>query len=443
MDVVEKTPETKLGSWFSPEANLTIDYPLEIIDEIRLTVSSSFHANTRGGVEVGGVFFGSRVGNVTRIAAWRPISCEHSEGGSFVLSEKDLQDLARMLESAKSDLLLKNLQVAGWFLSHTRTDLSLTESDIKVFQQCFPLPWQFTLVLRPGRVGPTKAAFFVRDSHGQIVEHRPEREFVLEPLHGVRPRGVHSRPASPERPAAFAAAASAEEGTALVHPAPVLTPQQGRPPGAVMRPTADFYGNRPFEAPRFVRERDQRKKRWQQWFWAIPISGLIIFAGLLAKDRYWSEAPPPSLSLRVQDSPGAQLHVDWDRATPAIQSAQRGILQVDEGDSHKTINLDAAQLRQGNLTYARHSGDVKVALLLYGEGSTAPLAEEEARFVGPSPVVVAPPPQKHETVDQEKVELEAEIRTLRAQLARESSKNAELQNLVRVLETRLGMRPGK
>ena len=199
MDVVEKTAEIKLGSWHSPEANLTIDYPLEIVDEIRLTVSSSFHANTRGGVEVGGVFFGSRVGNVTRIAAWRPISCEHSRGGAFVLSEKDLQDLARMLESAKSDLLLKDLQVAGWFLSHTSGDLTLTDSDIKVYQQCFPLPWQFTMVLRPGRVGPTKASFFVRDTRGRLVEHLPEHEFVLEPLHVVRTR-LHSRPASaPER----------------------------------------------------------------------------------------------------------------------------------------------------------------------------------------------------------------------------------------------------
>src|SRR5208283_5248786 len=237
MDVVEKTAETKLGSWHSPEANLTIDYPLEIVDEIRLTVSSSFHANTRGGVEVGGVFFGSRVGNVTRIAAWRPIPCEHSRGGPFVLSEKDLQDLARMLESAKSDLLLKDLQVAGWFLSHTSGDLLLTDSDSKVFQQCFPLPWQFTMVLRPGRVGPTKAAFFVRDARGRLVEHRPEREFVLEPLHVVRPR-LHSRAASPERQPLPAA----EEGTALVPQTPVLSPQHlssqpGRPPGLAVRPT--------------------------------------------------------------------------------------------------------------------------------------------------------------------------------------------------------------
>jgi len=442
MDVVEKTAETKLGSWHSPEANLTIDYPLEIVDEIRLTVSSSFHANTRGGVEVGGVFFGSRVGNVTRIAAWRPIPCEHSRGGPFVLSEKDLQDLARMLESAKSDLLLKDLQVAGWFLSHTSGDLTLTDSDIKVYQQCFPLPWQFTMALRPGRVGPTKAAFFVRDARGRLVEHRPEREFVLEPLHVVRPR-LHSRAASPERQPLPAA----EEGTALVPQTPVLSPQHlssqpGRPPGLAVRPTQDLSGRRPFEGPRFVRERDPRKKRWQQWFWAIPMAVLLLFAGLLAKDRYWTDALPPSLSLRVQDSPGAQLHIDWDRAAAAIQSAQRGVLQVDEGDTHKNIDLDASQLHHGGITYARHSGDVKVALALYGEGTAGPLAREEARFVGPSPVAV-PAPQKQENFDKERAALEEQIRTLRAQLAREQNKSAELQNLVRVLETRLGLKAGK
>jgi proteasome lid subunit RPN8/RPN11 len=437
MDVVEKTAELKLGSWHSPEANLTIDYPLEIVDEIRLTVSSSFHANTRGGVEVGGVFFGSRVGNVTRIAAWRPISCEHSRGGAFVLSEKDLQDLARMLESAKSDLLLKDLQVAGWFLSHTSGDLTLTDSDIKVYQQCFPLPWQFTMSLRPGRVGPTKAAFFVRDARGRLVEHRPEHEFVLEPLHVVRPR-LHSRAAIPQ-PQPLPAA---EEGKALVPQAPVLPAQHGRPTGVAVRQGPEFSGRRPFEAPRFVRERDPRKKRWQQWFWAIPMATLLLFAGLLAKDRYWSDALPPSLSLRVQDSAGAQLHIDWDRAAPAVQNAQRGVLQVDEMDTHKTIDLDASQLHHGGITYARHSGDVKAALALYGEGTGGPLAQEEARFVGPSPVVV-PPPQKQENFEKERADLEEQIHTLRAQLAKEQGRSAELQNLVRVLETRLGLKAGK
>lgn len=438
MDVIEKAAETKLGSWFSPEANLTIDYPLEIIDEIRLTVSSSFHLNTRGGIEVGGVFFGSRVGNVIRIAAWRPISCEHSEGGPFILSEKDLQDLARMLEGAKSDLLLKDLQVAGWFLSHTHSDITLTENDLRVYQQCFPLPWQFTMVLRPGRVGPTKAAFFVRDLLGILVEHKPEREFVLEPLHGVRPRGFHPRPSIPERLPAAGATDTAE----LVHQSPIL-PLQGRPPGSVVRQGQDWYSRRPFEAPRFARERDPRKKRWQQWFWAIPLAALLIFTGLLAKDRYWNETPPPSISLRVQDSAGAQLHIDWDRTAPAVQNALRGVLQVEEGGVHKAIDMNAAQLQKGSVTYARHSSDVKVALTLFGESSTTPLAEEEARFVGPTLVVAPPPVEKHEPWEKEKAELESQIRTLRAQVAKESNKSAELQNLVRVLETRLGMQPGK
>jgi hypothetical protein len=169
---------------------------------------------------------------------------------------------------------------------------------------------------------------------------------------------------------------------------------------------------------------------------------LLLFAGLLAKDRYWSDALPPSLSLRVQDSAGAQLHIDWDRAAPAVQNAQRGVLQVDEGDTHKTIDLDASQLRHGGITYARHSGDVKAALALYGEGTAGPLAQEEARFVGPSPVVV-PPPQKQENFEKERADLEEQIHTLRAQLAKEQGRSAELQNLVRVLETRLGLKAGK
>jgi hypothetical protein len=147
------------------------------------------------------------------------------------------------------------------------------------------------------------------------------------------------------------------------------------------------------------------------------------------------------MALRVQDSPGAQLHIDWDRGAKAVEAARRGVLQVDEGDTHKSVDLNSSQLRQGTITYARHSGDVRVKLTLFGEDPAAPLVEE-ARFVGPAPALM-PPPEKQDVSGKDKADLEAQIRTLRAQLAKESSRNAELQTLVRVLETRLGIQPGK
>jgi hypothetical protein len=154
---------------------------LELLDEIRLAVSASFHANPRGGVGVAGVFFGTRTENGVHIAAWRPISRERSYQASFVLSESDLAGLQRLLDSPATESLLSGFEPLGWFVPHAHGSLEPTESELLVFNQFFPREWQFTMVLQPGLLGPTKATFFVRN-FGELCGHRPDREFTVEPL---------------------------------------------------------------------------------------------------------------------------------------------------------------------------------------------------------------------------------------------------------------------
>ena len=423
--MIEKTAEGKLGSWSSPESSRTIEYPLELLDEIRLTVSSSFHMRARGGLEVGGVLFGSRSENAIRIVAWRPIACDHSQGASFILSDNDLQELARLLEASGVNPDLKGLEVAGWFVSHTRSGLALTDSDVRVFDRFFPEQWQCTLVLQPGQVEPMRAAFFVRDAGGKVCGHTAEREFTVEPLRGARQRGQ-----APVSNVVGEIAESASRPLARSYP-PVeplvrLRPERSTGPAAPPRKTV----------------RTRFKMSWWQLGWAVPLIAVALLAGFLAKDRYrlkaLAERRAETLSLKVQDAPGAQLHVDWDKQARPIQLAQRGVLDINDGGNHRTVDLDAMQLRQGSLTYGRRSGNVKVGLSVYGENNNVPLTEA-AEFLGPPPAN-PPAPDAHAQRTKEKADLEAEIKRLRAQVAREQAKSQELQNLVRVLENRLDIK---
>jgi hypothetical protein len=423
--VIEKTADSKFGSWSSPEARLTIEYSLELLDEIRLNVCSSFHTNPRGGVEAGGLLFGTRSDNAIRIAAWRPISCEHSKGFAFILSERDLVDLARLMEGAKSDRGLKDLQIVGWFLSHTRAGLELADSDLSVFDQCFPLRWQFTLVLRPGNVSATKAAFFVRDENGRLCAHSAEKEFTVEPLHNARAHGHGGA-----RPAA----------RTLDGVVPAV--QQNRPPAAgrsdaaLVRIGPDSSARRPHEAPRFVRERPRRKKSKLRWLWSIPIVALLVFGALLVKERYFAEtSPPATFALQLEDGLGGQMRIVWDKEAKPIRSAGRGVLDIVDGGKTQTLPLDASQLRQGNVTYPRHSGDVKVKLSVFQQNSNVASAEM-AQFLGSLPADQAND-ERQRAWDKEKAGLQDEIKRLRSQLVRESARNQQLSTLNRILQTRL------
>jgi hypothetical protein len=440
--VAERTAESKFGSWSSPEARLTIEYPLELMDEIRLNAGSGLYSNPRGGIEVGGLLFGTRSGDAVRIAAWRPIPCEHANGFAFVLSERDLLELARLMEGAKTDPSLKGLQIAGWFLSHTRGNLELADSDLSVFDQCFPLRWQFTLVLRPERLGPVKAAFFVRDEHGKQCAHSANLELTVEPLHGARVHGarVHGQEA------ARSIDATATDGRTfdgVERPQTVsVLPQSmgrrangGRSNAALVRIGPDTPTQRPLEVPRFLLERPRRKKSLWRWLWSIPIVALLAAAAWLVRERYLTEPPPPAtFALNMQDTPGGQLRIEWDRAAKPIQTAHHGILEIVDGGKSQTQTLDTTHLREGSITYGRSSGDVKVELTVFGQNNAAP-ASEMAQFVG-LPPGASPGAENQRRWDKERAALQTEIKRLRSQLGRESSQNQQLQSLIRILQQR-------
>src|SRR5260370_2753117 len=100
------------GGWSVPESPVSIEYSLVVIEEIRQAVAEGFQKLSRGGLEVGGILYGSRDGRTVRILGMRPVECEHARGPAFLLSDKDKAALAEQPRSA--DPRLEDMITVGW-----------------------------------------------------------------------------------------------------------------------------------------------------------------------------------------------------------------------------------------------------------------------------------------------------------------------------------------
>jgi len=108
------------------------------------------------------------------------------------------------------------------------------------------------------------------------------------------------------------------------------------------------------------------------WVW-IPLSFVFLLFGVLIgfmASMSWgsksasSAAADFSLGLTVAKSDD-NLSVKWDRQSAAVKSAQRGLLEIEDGGYTKPVDLDAAQLQNGSIIYRNSSGTVRFRLTVY------------------------------------------------------------------------------
>jgi len=184
-----------------------------------------------GGREVGGVLFGTREPDCLRIAAHRPLSCEHRKGPAFELSENDKAGLRKLVEDAQQDDDLTGLQPVGWYLSKYRS-FDLTRNDLEIYNSFFPKPWQVSMVFQRGKKEPCVLGFFFRREDDSI--HSAHRKFTIieEPL--VQPRERDATTRSLESEKSRPPKATREPPTAWSLLADAIVPG----PGVVDQPTA-------------------------------------------------------------------------------------------------------------------------------------------------------------------------------------------------------------
>ena len=417
------TNELKFGAWSVAESPVTIEYSLVVIEEIRHEVAEGFQRLSRGGIEVGGIMYGTREGRTVRVLAMRPIACEHARGPGFLLSDKDRVALNEQLALDQSDPHLEGLISVGWFLSHTRSEIALSESDLEIYSIFFPSPWQVTMVVRPGRGGSMRAGFFVREADGTIRADRSYLEFNFpDRLAGVLERS--ERPARGRQlgermerrvPAYYRAEAAAA-------PAPAPAPARREAP-----PLAHLDSGPQLLAPQ------PRKRRWL-WLaaWAV-----VLIAAVVLGLRVWMPANSPEpLSLAVLERDGV-LQIQWNRAAKPVATAVSGSLQITDGSDVRTVALTPQALASGEFGYQRKTGDIEVRLSV--EDANGARREEASRFLGRAPGAVEKNSSDMAKLQRERDDLETEVRRLRQENQVQADKIQQLERTLRVLETRLGI----
>jgi hypothetical protein len=317
-----------------------IECPAEVMDGIHAEVSEAFYSVPHGGAETGGVLYGTRDDFSLRIATARALPCEHAFGPSFRLSPNDVKRLEALIEAPRLDRSLSGLEAVGWYHSHTRSDLQLTDTDIEMHRRYFPEAWQVALLLRPALMQPTRVGYFQTDDAGQMSG--PHQEGTITAA-GAK-KGQHATgPARPRRQPAL-------------EPEPAPTAEGVEPERAGREPEREI-------APVFL---PQEAHRSRAWIWAV--AAIAVCAGAAAIWAPWSNleksAPNSSarLGLRTTDRAGGEVEVEWDADSTAIRGARNGTLEIADGPDRQSVLLDTAFLNSGTVTYARHTQVVRFHL---------------------------------------------------------------------------------
>ncbi len=535
MPVSELGPHFEFVSWRVPQFPRSIEYPLEVLEEIRAFACDELLQLSHGGDDVGGILFGTRREDLVRILTWRPMACEHTQGEGLRLSYNDRMNLAVQLEMARQNPDLKDLRPVGWFVSHSQGGASLSDSDLEIYNGFFPEAWQVALLICPQGSGRAQAGFFVREANDKVQSEASYQSFELAPLHPVA-AAVKVAPVPPPPPAAKPGQTPAQKFPAPapqaspVQPPPIQTPSiqtpaiqappiqapaihapavQGpvsqapaaypptiqpapaqatsvRPPAfeapaldppavqgpafpapatypptlqpapaqatSIRPPASPAPAYKPLvfqasaaEAPSFQIEEELPTR--ERWYWAIPI---VLALGIAAFMLYQRQVPSPGASIALRAWNEAQtVQLAWDANSRALRDSYRGQIEIHDGGKTSQISLTSDQLHAGKMSYVPQSTDVGIVMTVYPANGDP--FSDSTRVIVPAidtptqppqllpagPSAAKPPAPSQPAADQ--AALQQQVQRLKEDLSKERARADELQNLVRILENRLGI----
>jgi len=340
----------------------------------------------------------------------------------------------------------------GWYHSHTRSEIFLSEADLDLHKRFFPEPWQIAVVMRPHTFQPTRVGFFFRERDGNMHASDAYQEMLLEPLPLRQvPSGgppFQPTPAVPYRETENRGPAGPIIDLASAEEAPVPAPPPGRPVlvkapelpvvGAARAPVPPAAQPAP-EAilppvPRFLVAEPKPSRRWGGIL--VIGAGLALgAAGFQARDIWLprlvntvnSLSPPslpPAVGLNTLDSDG-QLQIRWDRSSLPARTGIAATLEIADGASPQpqSIPIDAPHLQAGVFTYGRQSEKVEVKLTVRMPDGRA--VREATTFLGALPQR-QPPPEDPE-VRRQRDELVQEAAKLKSDLAAQEKRTKKLE----------------
>jgi len=172
-------PGANLKTWQIPQCPFLMECSSAVLDQIRREVETGRNSR-RGQRETGGVLFGIHEPGRICILASKPLQCEHAMGPGFVLSQNDEKRLGQLLSAPATDPELTGLQVLGWYHSHVRSKILLSERDRQIHSRYFDAAFQIALVVHPRSDGLARAGFFFREPSGEMRTESSYEEFTIE-----------------------------------------------------------------------------------------------------------------------------------------------------------------------------------------------------------------------------------------------------------------------
>jgi TonB family protein len=348
-----------LCQWTEGPRKFAIHLAPGVIGPLGAESKMAFKRVPRRGLEIGGILLGRKEteGEITTfsIEGFQPIESEHRTGPSYLLSESDYV----LLQAA----LAKNSAACiGLYRSHTRSDRPrLQEADTELFERCFEAGDALYLVL-----GPVAgvADLFVRTNSDLRCVHEfalaSTRESILALGQVVRPNpenpdspareGVEtSRPGrSRRRDLPLSGSGVGDFGTRLDQPQPSLL--RGPKAKAVLHSS--------------IRQGKWRLTAAVVFLALAATAAALSYFHSLSAVRSAGLREPEYLHLTVEQA-GTALRIVWDRNSPAIRSATRGVLHIDDGTYHGDQSLAPSQLNSGRFLYEPKSTEERFRLDLY------------------------------------------------------------------------------
>jgi hypothetical protein len=309
-------------------------------------------------------------------------------------------------------------KVAGWYHSHTRSEIFLSEADLDLHQRFFPELWQVALVMKPHSFQTMRMGFFFRERDGSIHGSGAYQEIVLE-ASAMRPVPSGRMPAQPPQPLPLRRESDSQGPVKGI--IDVARPKEELPLADARGSVSSGEGV-DVPPPAFLTAQPEPPSR--RWLAALAIGVAAVAGAACFQSRaLWlppvmaalrsAAAGPPSVGLNTLDADG-QLQIRWNPNSPTVQTAVDAILEITDGPTPQAIQMDRPHLQAGVFTYARQGDRVEVKLIVHlPHGQDV---RDVTTFLGKLPERKPAPedPEIRKQRDQLKSDLEAQaVRTRR------------------------------
>ena len=365
--------------WEVPGKPIVVYLRLETLDRLEAEVMRGFGAIPKRGAEIGGVLLGviepGPSGTVIRVQDFEPVACSYKRGPTYSLDQDESKTFAETCAHWKLDPS-RPMGAVGYYRSNTRDEVALDSQDVALLDQHFRGAEAVALIVKPFATKPCVAGFFVRENGVFPVASPLEFPFRRRELTGVEPpprRSLFERRPKRARPDPdLPPEGGPPDFNAQDFNPQVFNPQEGFSQNRVPNPRRHEPPTAGFSTPEAEALAEPASKFRAGWVW-LPLSFVFLLLGVflgfqlalgLGPRAALGANPDFSLALTVTRAED-NLNVRWNRDAPAIRSAQKGTLEIEDGGYAKPVDLDQAHLQNGSVVYRRTSDTVLFRLIVF------------------------------------------------------------------------------